>query len=215
MADESGFGYSPCNITVYHNTWQSEDVSDGKISDQLHVQLTHEVVHCYQNTVWGSNAIANSIPDWIKEGTAIWLAADDTKLLEPLVASQWRDGYFYRPERALTNRTYDAYGYYALLDHLGRDMWGLMKPAWQAAAAAAKTTTVNSSNAFIDVLHGDANEVREAWAPSYLRQDGWGDPWIAYGFGLPDDAQVTAPAHRGIPRAGLPGGARQSVERGG
>ena len=187
---ETGAGYSPCNITVYRNTWQGQQANGDKLPDVLHVQLTHEVIHCYQNTIWGSNAIANSIPKWITEGTALWLAADDTKLLEPLVASTWRAGYFALPERPLTNRGYDAYGYFALLDHQGRDLWSLLVPAWKAAAAAAATVGENSSNAFIAALNGDATDVRNAWAPSYLRQDSWGDPWIAYGFGLPDDAQI-------------------------
>jgi hypothetical protein len=178
--------YSPCNIIVWKNSWSGAQVSGGKLSDALHVLVTHEVIHCYQNTIWGSVPVATSIPPWITEGTALWLAADDTKILETMVASQWRTGYFEYPERALTNRTYDGYGYFALLAHLGRDMWGSMVPAWRAAAAS----TTSRSDPFIAVLNGDASDVRDAWAPSYLRQSSWGDPWVAYGFGLPDDAQV-------------------------
>ncbi len=182
--------YTPCNIIVYHNSWVGQQPNGDKLPDVLHVLLMHEVVHCDQNVIWDSVEVSDSIPDWITEGTAMWLAADDTKMIEPLVPSTWRDGYFARPERPLTNRTYDAYGYYALLDHLGRNLWSLMVPAWQEAQAAAVAVGQNSSDAFIGVLNGDATDVRNAWAPSYLRQDGWGDPWIAYGFGLPDDVQV-------------------------
>ena len=60
-----------------------------------------------------------------------------------------------------------------------------MLPAWQAAAGSPQV-----SDAFIAVLHGDDPDVRNNWAESYLREDGWGNPWIAYGFGLPADAQV-------------------------
>ena len=177
--------YEPCPVTVYQNAWLNEQVtSSGGVSDQLHVLMTHEVVHCYQNVVWGSVGTAHAIPKWITEGSAMWLAADDTGIAEPALANMWRASYF-EPETPLTNRIYSSDGYFALLDHLGRNLWQLMLPAWQAAAGSSQR-----SDAFLAVLHGDDPDVRNNWAESYLREDGWGDPWIAYGFGLPADAQV-------------------------
>ncbi len=61
-----------------------------------------------------------------------------------------------------------------------------MAPAWEAAAKGPER-----SNAFIAVLQGDAPDIVDNWAESYLRQGLWQDPWIMYGFGLPDAAQVT------------------------
>ena len=178
--------YTPCHVTVWKNGWENENVtSSGGVSPTLHVLLTHEVVHCYQDVVWGSNVVKNNIPAWIKEGTAMWLAADDTGIAEPFMAGMWSD--YFIPQVFLTNRTYDAYGYFALLAHNGRDLWSLMLPAWQAAAAAASSTP---SSAFIAVLQGDAPDIRNNWAQSYVRQSSWGDPWIAYGFGLPDAVEV-------------------------
>jgi hypothetical protein len=124
-ASVNGAGiYSPCNITVWHQSWANLTATGGKLPDATHVLLTHEVVHCYQNVVFGSYQTAIAIPPWITEGSALWLAADDTKILETMVGSQWRDGWFAVPGKALTNRTYDGYSYFALLDHLGRSMWG-------------------------------------------------------------------------------------------
>jgi hypothetical protein len=40
------------------------------------------------------------------------------------------------------------------------------------------------------VFNGDGDDVRHAWASTYLRQAPWNDPWITYGYGLPDEAQV-------------------------
>jgi hypothetical protein len=178
--------YEPCHVTAWKNAWQNESVtSGGGVSPTLHVLITHEVVHCYQNVVWDSIGTALAIPPWITEGTALWLAADDTGVAEPMIPGMWKNGYF-TPETPLTNRSYDAFGYYALLAQLGRNMWNLAYPAWQAAAVGPQR-----SNAFIGVLQGDAPDVRNNWAESYLREDGWGNPWVAYGFGLPGDAQVT------------------------
>src|SRR5450759_862843 len=112
------------------------------------------------------------------------MAADDTQTAEPMLASTWTNGYF-KPETALTNRSYDAIGYYSLLAHLGRYMWSSMLPAWTAAAASAQR-----SNAFIAVVHGCYQDVLDGWATSYLNKTAWGDPWVAYGFGLPDSLQV-------------------------
>jgi hypothetical protein len=177
--------YSPCNVTVWKNAWQNEQVtSSGGVSPALHVLMTHEVIHCYQNVIWNDVSLGKVIPSWITEGTALWLAADDTKIAEAIIPAMWQNGYF-KPEIALSNRTYDAFGFYAFLAHQGRDLWSLMVPAWKAAAASSE-----HSNAFIAVLQGDAPDIRNNWAESYLRQSDWGDPWIAYGFGLPDAAQV-------------------------
>ena len=178
--------YSPCNITAWKNAWSGQGLTNGKVSDFLHVTMTHEVVHCYQNVVWGSTDTGNAIPSFITEGTALWLAGDDTGIEEPMLPSMWKNGWFAVPETALTNRTYDAFGYYALLDHLGRNLWGLMATAWKAAAES----TGNRSDPFLAVLDGDATDVRDAWPSSYLRRNDWNDPWIAYGFGLPADAQA-------------------------
>ena len=184
---ENGIGaVSPCNITVFKSAWDGESpTSNGGVSDRLHVLMTHEVIHCYQNVVFGDVDTAKAMASWITEGSAFWLAGNDTGIQEPSTVSQWTQGYFADPEKPLTNRSYDAVGYYALLDHLGRDIWKLMVPAWKAAASNAQR-----SNAYINVLRGDDKDVTDGWATSYLRQQPWGDPWIAYGFGLPDAAQV-------------------------
>jgi hypothetical protein len=176
---------SPCDITAYVEAWQNESpTASGGVSDNLRVELTHEVVHCYQKVIFGDQATAKDMPSWITEGTATWLAADDTGLVEPQLPGVWSNGYF-KPERALTDRTYDAVGYYALLANLGRDLWGLMRPAWTAAAKGP-----DRSEAFIAVLRGDDQDVHDAWAATYLNQESWGAAWKTPGFGIPAAAQV-------------------------
>jgi hypothetical protein len=194
-AVENALHYEPCEVTVYKNAWSGAT----SVTPALHVLMTHEVVHCYQNVVWGSVATSLAIPPWIVEGTALYLAADDTKIAEQMIPSMWEKGYFI-PETALTNRSYDAFGYYSLLAHEGRDLWSLMLPAWQAAA---KSST--RSDAFIAVLTGDAPDIRDNWAESYVRKTSWGDPWIAYGFGLPAAAQVIEHLAQAQPAPGWDG----------
>ena len=133
--DDRG-NYDPCIVTAWHNTWANQGLVGGKVSDQLHVMLTHEAVHCYQQVLWADVQTNLLIPAWISEGTAAWLAADDTGLQEPGIASWWAN-WFYIPEKALTERSYDAFAYFAMLSHLGRNLWSLMTPAWQAAGSAS------------------------------------------------------------------------------
>jgi hypothetical protein len=191
--------FEPCHITAYKEAWASESATSSGVSPRLHELITHEVIHCYQNVVWGDLATAIAIPPWITEGTAFYLAQIDTATAEGMLPDTWRKGWF-RPEIPLTDRSYDAFGYFNLLDQKGRDLWGLMEAAWQAAAKGPER-----SNAFIAVLTGDATDVRDAWAPEYLREETWGDPWVTTGFGLPDDAQVYRRPAQALPDPGFTG----------
>jgi hypothetical protein len=178
--------YSPCNLTVYKNLW-SKETPGQPLSALMHVTLTHEVIHCYQYQVIDDVHIADLMPPWIMEGTAIWLAGNDTGIVEPMTPGMWRTHIMGKPERSLTSRTYDAYGWYALLDHLGRPMWGIVADAWRAAARSAGA---QRSEAFIAALDGDAEDVKTTWAPLHAREGSWNDPWIPYGLGLPPDVRA-------------------------
>jgi uncharacterized membrane protein len=176
--------YEPCQITAFKNSWGGAQVQgDGTVPPTLHVWLTHEVVHCYQNEVYGDVATANAIPAWIGEGTAFWVAAADTGIAEPHMPGTWAD--YFTAETALTARNYDSYPWFILLARKGRDLWTLLPKAWEAAAQGP-----SRSNAFIAVLEGDNPDIVNVWAESYLRRSDWGDPWLMYGFGLPDKLQV-------------------------
>ncbi len=149
--------------------------------------LTHEVIHCYQYQVIDDVYLADMMPPWISEGSAIWLAGNDTGIVEPMVPGLWRKFIMGMPQNPLTLRTYDAYGWYALLDHLGRPMWSLVAEAWRAAA---RSINDQPSAAFIAGLDGDARDVQAAWAPLHARETSWSDPWVPYGLGLPADARA-------------------------
>ncbi|MCU1504367.1 MAG: protease 1 precursor [Ilumatobacteraceae bacterium] len=183
--------YSPCNITVYSSAWSGVDPAAVPTS-ALHEILTHEVVHCYQNVIFANNATAEAMPPWITEGSALWLASDDTHIEETMVASQWRNGWLGRPTLPLLERTYDAFGWYSLLDQHRWDLWAAIAGAWRAAAAAPSSP----SEPFIRTLDGDDTEIREAWAPSIVRDPNRGAAWETYGFGLPADARAPFPLIR-------------------
>ena len=126
------------------------------------------------------------MPAWITEGTALWLASDQTHIEETMVASQWRLGWLGRPGSSLFDRSYDAFGYYALLDTHNWDLWGSMAAAWRVAAASPRGPSIP----FLKALDGDDLEIRQAWGPSLMRRPNWGKAWETFGFGLPGDAQA-------------------------
>ncbi len=107
--------------------------------------------------------------------SAIWLAGNDTGIVESMTPDMWRGTNMGMPQTSVTTRTYDAYGWYDLLDLLGRRMWSAMGDAWRATA---KAVGAQRSEAFIDVLDGDAEDVTRAWAPLHARESSGNGPWI-------------------------------------
>ena len=96
--------YSPCNLTAYKNLW-SKETPGQPLSDRLHVTLTHEVIHCYQYQIIDDVYLADRMPPWISEGSAIWLAGNDTGIVEPMVPGLWRKFIMGMPQNPLTLRT--------------------------------------------------------------------------------------------------------------
>jgi hypothetical protein len=188
-----GGAVSPCNIKLYRNLWSTEHPVDDGVSHGLHVLLTDEVVHCYENSIWDQTGVADRIPSWISEGSAMYLADADAGP-GPSNAAVWKYHYLLFPQTSLTDRTYDAIGYFSLLQHEGRNLWATIAQAWRAAAGGAGISSDAASDAFIQVLNGDADDVREAWATSYARVPDWGDPWVMYGVGLPPKEPVSRPS---------------------
>jgi hypothetical protein len=177
--------YQPCSIVAWKNTWSNAAWTAGdKVSPVLHALLTHEVVHCFQGEAIGDIYKFNAMPSWIMEGTAEYLAAEDTKVVDPVLTEAWPN--YLVSEVSLTNRNYDALGYYSLLAYKGRDIWGTVANGWKAAA-----NSTQRSDTFIAVLHGDDSDIRDSWAESYANATAWGDPWVLHGFGAPPDKTST------------------------
>jgi hypothetical protein len=92
---DEGFVKEPCQITLYPLLYGSEQALLGGVSDRLHVLLSHEVVHCYQDVVFANTA--QSLPAFITEGSATYLATSYAGYGEQGTASFWsRDGSGYR-----------------------------------------------------------------------------------------------------------------------
>ena len=180
---EEGFVKEPCQITLYPLLYGGEQASLGGVSDRLHVLLSHEVVHCYQDEVFTETEIVQSVPPFVLEGSATYLATSYAGYGEPGTASFWSKGWLGIPDRDLTARRYDAVGWYSLVAHVtGTDLWSKMVDAWRAFRSGGAT-------AFISALGGDSVAVEKAWGASMVNQPTWGDAWTTPGIGVPAGAQ--------------------------
>ena len=180
---DEGFVKEPCQITLYPLLYGGEHASLGGVSDRLHVLLSHEVVHCYQDVVFSEKEISQTVPAFIGEGSATYLATSYAGYGEPGTASFWSQGWLGIPSRDLTARRYDAVGWYSLVAHVtGNNLWSKMVEAWRAFESGG-------ASAFISALGGDSVAVEKAWGASLVNQPTWGDAWTTPGIGVPTGAQ--------------------------
>lgn len=183
----------PCKVIIYPLalTLDMNYQSATSVSAAIHVLLTHEAVHCYQNTVMsfdeqGGND-STTIPQWISEGSATYIATLSIPSPEPATSTFWRNGWLGTPNKELVARSYDAVGWYSMVARAtGSDLIGKFVAAWRAFVDGGY-----SDDAYIKALGGDVPAVEAAWAPSLLNSPQWGDAWATPGIGVPFDAQPT------------------------
>jgi hypothetical protein len=189
----SPYNVEPCKVIIYPSGWDGEVPVGHGVSSRLHVLLSHEAVHCYQNTVMsfqeqgGNNT--NTIPQWISEGSATYVATLYTRYPEPATPSFWINyGWLGIPNKELIARSYDAVGWYSMVARAtGNDLTGKFVAAWRAFVDGGY-----NDDAYVAALGGDVPAVEAAWAPSLLHAPQWGDAWDTPGIGVPADAQPTA-----------------------
>jgi hypothetical protein len=190
---KKGFVSEPCQITIYPAGYLGETSTGTSVSERLHVFLAHEVVHCYQDTVFTEaesgpgvpldfDVAQGLLPRFITEGSATYLATDYAGYGEQGTPGFWSVGWLGRDENALTTRSYDAVGWYSLIAHAtGQSLWPKMAKAWRAYESGG-------ASAYIDALGGTLPAVEQAWGPSVVNNPAWGGAWTTTGIGVPTGA---------------------------
>ncbi|HEX6969752.1 MAG TPA: hypothetical protein VF174_13205 [Micromonosporaceae bacterium] len=134
--------------------------------------IAHEVWHCFQLDV---NARAfESGPLWMIEGQAEW-AGEAYVGGSSSSASGW-DTWLLTPENALTRRSYDAIGLYAVAESSGAETWENLLPMLGKAAVAAVET----------LFGGPAAQAVRAQSQALVRFPEMGRQWESYGPGITD-----------------------------
>lgn len=84
--------------------------------------VAHEVFHCFQYAIAADVSHVLRGQDWIYEGQAAWVEVDLTGPND-VVLGLYRS--WFCDASPLTDRTYDAVGFYATLDEMGIDPWSI------------------------------------------------------------------------------------------
>ena len=162
--------FSGCNITIY-------DEATTQSGLQLTALMTHEVMHCFQAAAHGDHDTHGNTPAWINEGMATWVGME-LGGPSPNYERFW-DRYLLPPQIPLTERSYDAVGFYAHLKESGIDPWGVIRP--MLAAGTNSLDAYRSAGA-------DAEQFVDSWASSVLRS-GAGSAWDTTGPGITSTAR--------------------------
>jgi hypothetical protein len=95
--------------------------------------LAHELTHCAQYGFVSSIGQWATVPQWVSDGTAEYVAYTVSQEWNGSVTSTgWWGKWLRQPQFSLFTRSYDAVGFWSLLAQLGANVFGLIGPLVQA-----------------------------------------------------------------------------------
>jgi hypothetical protein len=131
--------------------------------------LAHEVFHCFEAMDYPNIEAWSHAPAWLIEGESEWVGAT----IEPAEDTWWTK-YLTDLKTPLFSQTYDAIGFYSLMQASGDDTWHLLDPMLRAGSSAAAYALASNTTLDLD------------WASSFARQSSFGTGWDASGPGITD-----------------------------
>jgi hypothetical protein len=167
LADAAG--YAPdCDSTATSCTIRITPFGASAPTDRLLQFLVHEVVHCFQAATIPIRDHQRR-PAWLKEGfptyAGLALGGDG-----PLT-SWWRT-YLTHPWRSLYSQSYEALGFFALIEASGQDPFLTFRSAYYDATLEGEFR--GAAGSAYDV-------VMSTWASSFARESDRGLAWDATG----------------------------------
>jgi hypothetical protein len=171
---------------------------DPRRNRELFRAIAHELYHCRQLAVMEEIDRYDAIPDWIAEGAAEWFGMQYAYGRGGV--NEWFWGpYLDTPGTDLFDRSYDALGFFALLDQEvdeRAELWALLDAManlpWETAGRGAPGLRLMEEAFALAVGAADADELGvgesggflRRWATGVVREPGWGDAWNVVGPGL-------------------------------
>lgn len=159
-----------CRVTIYPT------LSEPTGPDQT---LAHEFTHCYQQ-VWRGTAAMPRNMWWIQEGQAEWASSvvmselgGATDQYAQINLQNWS----VTPGTTLTERTYDAYGFFAYANQTDGQLWSRMRDIATSPTPAAAVNTARGSVSSGDFVAG--------WASTQFQRQPLGTQWFIQGPGVP------------------------------
>ncbi len=145
----------------------------GYSDDMLRSFLIHEVTHCFLDDKFG--AAYDTMPAWYVEGVPTWtmsvLGVGNDRL-----SSKWT-GYLDTPTKPLTQRSYDAVGFFAHLAETGTDPWRIIDPVGTALLSGGSPAGFAAAGVTPDFL--------SSWGSGYVQGRYPGKAWTSSGPNLP------------------------------
>ncbi|MEV2241761.1 hypothetical protein [Micromonospora sp. NPDC049891] len=145
----------------------------GDDANSITSTIAHEVWHCFQYDAAPRRNL-DGTPLWIVEGQAEW--AGEAYVGGSLSSAPRWDTWLLQPAKALTTRSYDAIGLYAVADAAGADPWRTMLPMLGHRGARAVETLFDRA----------ADQAVRRVATSLVRAPELGEVWESRGPGITD-----------------------------
>jgi hypothetical protein len=148
--------------------------------DNQRVVIAHELMHCYQAAILGQLSTYYTLPPWLLEGSAEWAG----ELVSGATADTTSDWGFWtmwlaNPGTPLFSRSYDAIGFYSLLDQAGISPWSVLP-----AMLTSQNNGLNNLTAYALATKPAPQEVLDEWASSLERDSALGLDWDLKGPGI-------------------------------
>ncbi|MCE7882702.1 MAG: hypothetical protein DYH08_02370 [Actinobacteria bacterium ATB1] len=148
-------------------------------SRDIEVAVAHEAFHCIQSdifpTVKDGDDTLGAAP-WIVEGQAAWVGEVVAGPDDGQYAEDWWKAYLLTPRTPLTQRTYDAIGFYSHMAETGNDPWKVLVPMLTAG---------DNSVAFQVATSAARDPLLTSWPSGLFRRQAWGSEWDTTGPGIP------------------------------
>ncbi len=173
---------SACIVAIPPST-----ANDSSRVPYLRFVLLHEVWHCFESALV-DEATAYTMPKWISEGEANWVAeAVSGGAGQPPPMLDYWEMYLLDPGKTLYSRAYDAVGFYAQLAQTAIDPWTVIEPMYKAGAGG--------SDAAFQTSGANTPTFTDRWGSSWYRDGQSTAAWaMSAGFGIPPVADRAAPA---------------------
>jgi hypothetical protein len=157
-----------CEVYLPPSAWQGVS---GLVPPQVEQTLAHELTHCFEGFVYPDLGKYRAAPSWLVEGSADWVGTTVTGVAP---ATRWE--FYLLLDGPLFERKYTSMGWWFHLEHLGRNVWHILRTIWAGA--------LDSDAAYV-TAGGDLDDVYDTWAPSRLHAPVFGPAWDVYGIGVP------------------------------
>ena len=127
--------------------------------------FAHELFHCMQMEWWTDV----DPPPWVVEGSANWAAADLYRSRHAGTRSLLWSGWFTSPDKALAERSYDAWPFFENVRLSGRPTYATIRQMFEEPQP--------SVGAYLSVLGLDGELFRKDWSSRSLRTPSMGALW--------------------------------------